>query len=59
MYWLAINRAGFALGIAIGHCITNTTNKISVGLESLARRSLIEKSAGLFTQQPVVMEVCD
>jgi len=39
MYWLAINREPVSLfGIAIGHCITSTTNKITVGSESLSRR---------------------
>jgi len=54
MYWLAIDQSQF-LSIARGHCIRCITTK-SGWWESLGRRSLIEKHAGYFTLQPVVME---
>jgi len=53
MYWLAIDQ--FRL-----HCKRTLyplyTTKSIGGVESLGRRSLIEKHAGYFTLQPVVME---
>jgi WD40 repeat protein len=65
LYWLAIGReavsisqlladfipSGFRLGFA--HA---TRTQLLAALQSLDRQSLIEKSAGCFTLQPVVME---
>jgi WD40 repeat protein len=65
LYWLAIDReavsisqlladfipSGFRLGFAYA-----TRTQLLGALQSLDRQSLIEKSAGSFTLQPVVME---
>jgi WD40 repeat protein/transcriptional regulator with XRE-family HTH domain len=57
MYWLAINREPVSL-LEIREDIVSqiSPQKVLESLESLVRRSLIEKSAGLFTLQAVVME---
>jgi WD40 repeat protein len=57
MYWFAINREP----IGISELQDDIVSSIPIGnlleaLESLVRRSLIEKSVSLFTLQPVVME---
>ncbi|OUL19378.1 hypothetical protein BV378_33555 [Nostoc sp. RF31YmG] len=57
MYWLAINRE--AVGIAeLREDIVALPSQSNLmeALQSLVRRSLIEKSNALFTLQPVVME---
>lgn len=56
MYWLAINREPTSL-VDLHKGIDSTTKrKLLEALESLVRRSLIEKRASGFTQQPLVME---
>lgn len=57
MYWLAINREAVSLG-EIRRDILSTVSPAELieSLESLRRRSLIEKNSNGFTQQPVVME---
>ena len=57
MYWLAINREPVSLSKLREDIVSgiSQTNLIE-SLESLLRRSLIEKTASSFTQQPVVME---
>ena len=57
MYWLAINREPVSL-LQIGEDIVSQIppQKLLESLESLVRRLLIEKTAGLFTLQPVLME---
>jgi WD40 repeat protein/transcriptional regulator with XRE-family HTH domain len=57
MYWLAINREP----VSMQELQADFVNSISPGellgaIASLQRRSLIEKTAARFTQQPVVME---
>ena len=57
MYWLAINREW----TTIAELLEDIVPKVSKGnlleaLESLIWRSLIERQAGSYTQQPVVME---
>jgi WD40 repeat protein/DNA-binding MarR family transcriptional regulator len=57
MYWLAINRE--PIGIAeLREDIVSLASQSSLveALQSLVRRSLIEKITSLFTLQPVVME---
>jgi WD40 repeat protein/transcriptional regulator with XRE-family HTH domain len=57
MYWLAINREPVSLSEIRGDIVSQIPpQKLLESLESLVRRSLIEKSAGLFTLQAVVME---
>ncbi|MGL5083951.1 MAG: NB-ARC domain-containing protein [Microcoleaceae cyanobacterium] len=57
MYWLAINREAVSLAELRQDILSpvSSTDLIE-SLESLRRRSLIEKNSGGFTQQPVVME---
>ncbi|MBU7587379.1 MAG: PD40 domain-containing protein [Nostoc sp. TH1S01] len=57
MYWLAINREP----ISLSELKEDIVNPLSVGelleaIESLLRRSLIEKTVHGITQQPVIME---
>ncbi|MEB3359021.1 MAG: NB-ARC domain-containing protein [Synechococcales bacterium] len=57
MYWLAINREPVMLSELQTDFITPIPQRELVeSLNSLQRRSLIEKSDNRFTQQPVVME---
>ena len=57
MYWLAINREPVALSEVCSDIVSPVPQpKLLDALESLGRRSLVEKSAALFTLQPVVME---
>ncbi|MFS0518386.1 NB-ARC domain-containing protein [Nostoc sp. UIC 10607] len=57
IYWLAINREPISLSKIREDIVSQIPpQKLLESLESLVRRSLIEKSAGLFTLQPVVME---
>jgi WD40 repeat protein len=57
MYWLAINREPCTV-VDLRKDLLSVISPVELieALESLSRRSLIEKSAGSFTQQPVVME---
>ena len=57
MYWLAINREPISLAELRDDVVApiSLTELLEV-LESLNRRSLIEKNLASFTQQPVVME---
>lgn len=57
MYWLAINREPSTVA-ELRKDFLSLVSPIELieALESLSRRSLIEKSSGSFTQQPVVME---
>ena len=57
MYWLAINRSWTSISELredIHPAVSNTS--LLEALKSLCQRSLIEKKAGRYTQQPVVME---
>lgn len=57
MYWLAINREGTTIAELVEDLITPIPRaNFLEALESLSWRSLIEKRAGKYTQQPVVME---
>ncbi|WP_315784698.1 NB-ARC domain-containing protein [Fischerella sp. JS2] len=57
MYWLAINREPVSLRDLQADFVTKVLSREMLeSLSSLQRRSLIEKSASSFTQQPVVME---
>lgn len=57
MYWLAINREPVSLsGLREDFAVPVSQPKLLEALESLFRRSLLEKSAIRFTLQPVVME---
>jgi WD40 repeat protein len=57
MYWLAINREPISLAQLQADFVAYVPpRELLESLSSLQRRSLIEKSAGGFTQQPVVME---
>ena len=57
MYWLAINREACTMADLRKDLLSmNSPVELIEALESLSRRSLIEKSSGGFTQQPVVME---
>ncbi|ACC80717.1 NB-ARC domain-containing protein [Nostoc punctiforme] len=57
MYWLAINHEPVSLSELQKDIISALTfQKFLEVLESLVRRSLVEKSEALFTLQPVVME---
>ena len=57
MYWLAIAREPISIEeIQADLVLPLPAIKILEALESLSRRSLIERSSGCFTQQPVVME---
>ncbi|GAX38291.1 NB-ARC domain-containing protein [Nodularia sp. NIES-3585] len=57
MYWLAINREPVSISQIRQDIISPiSTKKMLESLESLLRRSLIEKNEVTFTLQPVVME---
>jgi len=57
MYWLAIEREPVSLQVLKEDVVPKLQPlELAEALESLRRRSLIESSKGLFTQQPVVME---
>ncbi|MGF1540035.1 MAG: NB-ARC domain-containing protein [Pleurocapsa sp.] len=57
MYWLAIAREPISLTeLREDFVLQVSPIKLLEALESLSRRSLIEKNASQFTQQPVVME---
>jgi WD40 repeat protein len=57
MYWLAINREPVSLSELREDIVSLASQpKLMEAVQSLLRRSLIEKSAALFTLQPVVME---
>ncbi|NJR61308.1 MAG: AAA family ATPase [Cyanobacteria bacterium CRU_2_1] len=57
MYWLAINQESVSLVELRNDFVHSLPQpKLLEALLSLRRRSLIEKNAGLFTLQPVVME---
>ncbi|MEL6438181.1 MAG: NB-ARC domain-containing protein [Cyanobacteria bacterium J06621_8] len=57
MYWLAIIREPVSLNRLRDNLVIQVSPiKLLEALESLSRRSLIEKNAALFTQQSVVME---
>ena len=57
MYWLAIAREPVSIAELQDDLILPISSlKLLEALESLSRRSLIEKNASRFTQQPVVME---
>jgi WD40 repeat protein len=57
MYWLAINREPVSLLESRENIVSPIPEaKLLEALESLGRRCLIEKTAALFTLQPVVME---
>ncbi|RCJ27958.1 hypothetical protein A6770_24725 [Nostoc minutum NIES-26] len=57
IYWLAINREPVTLSeLRQDIVLPRPTQKLLESLESLVRRSLVEKSTVTFTLQPVVME---
>ncbi|MEM9272164.1 MAG: NB-ARC domain-containing protein [Cyanobacteria bacterium P01_F01_bin.143] len=57
MYWLAIAREPVTLQqLQADFVLPISSIKLLESLESLSRRSLIEKNTSRFTQQPVVME---
>ena len=57
IYWLAINRDWTAISELTEDIFPGVSKaNLLEALESLSRRSLIEKQAGSYTQQPVVME---
>lgn len=57
MYWLAINREWVSISELQADIFpTVSKNRLLETLEYLGRRSLLEKNAARFTQQPVVME---
>jgi WD40 repeat protein len=57
MYWLAVEREPVDFAELQGNIISPLAKqKLPVTLKSLMQRSLIEKTAAKFTQQPVVME---
>ncbi|BAZ49969.1 WD-40 repeat-containing protein [Nostoc sp. NIES-4103] len=57
IYWLAINHEPVTLAqLRQDIILPRSTQKLLESLESLVRRSLIEKSTATFTLQPVVME---
>ncbi|MEW6491081.1 MAG: NB-ARC domain-containing protein [Cyanobacteriota bacterium] len=57
MYWLALNREPVSLNELREDIIAPiSASKLLEALESLFRRSLLEKSGTFFTLQPVVME---
>lgn len=57
MFWLTINREPVLLQeLKDDFVIPAPQSKLIEAIESLGRRSLIEKSTATFTQQPVVME---
>ena len=57
MYWLAINREPSAMAELQADLLTHVPPRdLWESLNSLQRRSLVERNADGFTQQPVVME---
>jgi WD40 repeat protein len=57
LYWLAIGREAVSISQLVSDFIPSGWRSQVLGaLQSLDRQSLIEKSAGCFTLQPVVME---
>jgi WD40 repeat protein len=57
MYWLAVNREPVSLSELQDDILSLILpQKLLEALESLIRRSLVEKSFGFFTLQPLVME---
>jgi len=57
LYWLAINREPTLIAELQDDFVTPVAkSRLLEALESLSRRSLIEKSSAMFTLQPVVME---
>ncbi|MBD2486286.1 NB-ARC domain-containing protein [Aulosira sp. FACHB-615] len=57
MYWLAINREPVTLSDLREDIVSPVApQKLLEAVESLVRRSLVEKSTATFTLQPVVME---
>jgi hypothetical protein len=57
MYWLAIDREWISIADLRADFVSiPSQSKLLDALSSLSRRSLIEKNAGKFTLQPVVME---
>ncbi len=57
MYWLAINREPVSLSEFREDIVSlSSAPKLMEAVQSLVRRSLIEKCTALFTLQPVVME---
>ncbi|MBW4606944.1 MAG: hypothetical protein KME22_06880 [Hassallia sp. WJT32-NPBG1] len=57
IYWLAIKREAVSLEDLLDDIVRPVVKReLLEAVESLRRRSLIEKSAALFTLQPVVME---
>ncbi|PMB47141.1 hypothetical protein CEN41_04070 [Fischerella thermalis CCMEE 5330] len=57
IYWLAINREPITLSVLREDMVSPVPSpKLLEALESLLRRSLVEKNAATFTLQPVVME---
>jgi WD40 repeat protein len=57
LYWLAIGREAVSISQLLADFIpSGFRSQVMSALQSLDRQSLIEKSAGCFTLQPVVME---
>ncbi len=57
MYWLAIGREAVSIAELLADFIpSGCRTQVLAALQSLDRQSLIEKSSGCFTLQPVVME---
>lgn len=57
MYWLAIHRDWTSIADLMSDMVPKVARaRLLEALESLCWRSLIEKQAGRYTQQPVVME---
>jgi WD40 repeat protein len=57
IYWLAINREPVSLSVIREDIVSSIPSQnLLEALESLVRRSLVEKSTAFFTLQPVVME---
>jgi len=57
MYWLAINREWTSIAELAADIVPKISRaSLLEALESLRWRSLLEKQAGAYTQQPVVME---
>ncbi len=56
MYWLAINREPVSISELKLDIVSPASKKLPEALKSLGRRSLIERSAALFSLQPAVME---
>jgi WD40 repeat protein len=57
LYWLAIGREAVSISQILADFIpSGCQTQVLAALQSLDRQSLIEKSSGCFTLQPVVME---